>query len=77
MSTINFIALILGLILKIWDEIASAKAIAKAEKKEFDLNKKTFLELAEKAFLKMRDEVKKDNAKIGDLEGRIDQGREF
>lgn len=71
-SIVTLIGLILGLVGTIVKEVFSAKARAKKLGEEYVFNKAKFLEIISKATSEMRDEVARENRRIGDVDDRVD-----
>ena len=71
-STVTLIGLIIGLVMTILKEFFSAKARARERNEKFEFEKKQFLEIVSKAVSNMRDEVARENRRVGDVDDRVD-----
>lgn len=71
-SIITLVTALLTLVVKIVEGIFSAKAEAKKLQKEFELDQKKFLEIADNSIQKLKQATKKDSEDAKNAEDKID-----
>lgn len=72
MTWIDLTLALISLVMKIWDQIATAKAAAKKEKIQFDLDQAQFLDYAQKAVEIWRNETAEDNRNQQSGQDKVD-----
>ena len=72
-SIVTFIGLILSLLTGIMREFFSYRARVRQRNEKFEITKKIFLEFIDKTLASLREEARRENGRIGDVEDEIDR----
>lgn len=76
MGLMGVIGLSLQLLFTILARVFKARDEAKAEDREFKMEQKEFLKMANEVVVKMLDGARQDNSRIPDVDDQIDRDRQ-
>ena len=71
MGYIEMVIVIIGLVMKIFSEVLSARAKAKERKEAFEMDKSKFLDLANKILIKERAQLARESRDARSVEDQI------
>lgn len=75
MDIVILVSQLMGLTVLILKEFFSARARARERNEKFEVSKTLFLKFVDDSIVNLREEAKRENRDVGDVEDRVDRDK--